>query len=1086
VETAVKAHFFRVILVLCSLPAPLLAARLELRQAGTGSTEIVLLVGQEVEVELWIDSEGEALSGSAVFLSFDPDYFALVEQDRTPQAGFQPFAPGLFLGSGEVYRNDLLEEDDPAASAPGRQLDYSVVRANDQGAGAVASFRLRALAPARDSTIRIDENGVRETRFFLPDGRQRAFRFIAPLRVVVQGISIRGLPERLVLPRGAIDEHTFQLDELIFDPLYSPAEIVWSISPISALSLERDPGTNSLRLEAPRDASPWERLMLTATNPAGQTASDTVDIFVNAAPHLLPVGPLVFAEDNEYELALDALVDDPDTPADQLQWSASPSPELRVAIQGPPYLARFSARPDWHGPAGTLLMVADPFGFADTLQVPVRVEAVNDPPRLLAAPNVRLTRGRQDSSLVIADLVADVEDTPAELRLSWSGAARVQLEKREGRLVLSNKGEWLGTEEIILIVEDSGGLTAAGPLTVTVVPSLPPALLDPPRRLGLAAGEHRVLTLDNLVVDPDDPVEVLSWKVSGQQRLRVQLSSSRQARLEAPADFVGIETLTFTAADPTGESISFALTVFAASAGGEPLIAPLPEISVPLDGLDASLDLDEYVFDLDHEPGLMEFFLTELDDLNLRVDPLTHVLIVEPLAHARTGTRDIELRVVDPDGHEALSRLRVRIIGSPESTSPSFSLEPAPAVELVSGALHTFDLDAFVRGELEPAQISWRVEDEGNLIVVLDPATHEVGVQSRDGWSGAQTIVFVAAAGDLPEQRLTVLVIVRSGETPAEQEPRLAALPRLVVQEGAFEQTLDLDEYLENGQAADFAWEISGGAHVRVLVDGQTHQLIAFADRGWSGEEVLTLIGRDAQGHVLEAVLRIEVQSALPSFSLRQPIEVLLLAGAREIRLSAQELLDGQADPGRLAWSASGSLPLTAAYDPGTSTLILTAESPWQSSDLIQLRAVDPQGREATGLVLAQVFPADGSAGAESPDFQLALVPNALQPDFVDVFAIAAPELPQAPRLRVQEDGWSDLKVESRAPGIWQGSHVLRPGQQGEISFLALAISKDQQVLKAAFTLSVGPAAGRSAKTAAVPAAGGYGWPQRQPSGRAE
>ena len=58
--------------------------------------------------------------------------------------------------------------------------------------------------------------------------------------------------------------------------------------------------------------------------------------------------------------------------------------------------------------------------------------------------------------------------------------------------------------------------------------------------------------------------------------------------------------------DPSGEAAAFELLVFAASPGGEPAIAPLPAIDVPLGGIDASVDLDDYVFDLDHDPAQME------------------------------------------------------------------------------------------------------------------------------------------------------------------------------------------------------------------------------------------------------------------------------------------------------------------------------------------------------------------------------------------------------------------------------------------------------------------------------------------------
>ena len=72
-----RAQFLSLLSLLALLPCSLQAARLELRQAGTDITETSVLVGREIGVELWIDSEGRSLSGAAIFLSFDDTVFEL-------------------------------------------------------------------------------------------------------------------------------------------------------------------------------------------------------------------------------------------------------------------------------------------------------------------------------------------------------------------------------------------------------------------------------------------------------------------------------------------------------------------------------------------------------------------------------------------------------------------------------------------------------------------------------------------------------------------------------------------------------------------------------------------------------------------------------------------------------------------------------------------------------------------------------------------------------------------------------------------------------------------------------------------------
>ena len=64
-----------VLLCIMTLPDPLLAARLELRVRGTDSSAATTVVGDIVDVDVWVHSENVTLSGAAVFLSFDGDVF---------------------------------------------------------------------------------------------------------------------------------------------------------------------------------------------------------------------------------------------------------------------------------------------------------------------------------------------------------------------------------------------------------------------------------------------------------------------------------------------------------------------------------------------------------------------------------------------------------------------------------------------------------------------------------------------------------------------------------------------------------------------------------------------------------------------------------------------------------------------------------------------------------------------------------------------------------------------------------------------------------------------------------------------------
>ena len=943
-----------------TLPEPLLAARLELRVHGTDSSMATTQVGDIIDIDLWIDSENATLSGAAVFLSFDGDVFELVEQDQDPAAGgFQPFARGAFFNTGEIFRNTLLDADDPAASPVGEQLDYSVVRAADVGAGPIAIFHLRALSPAAGSTVHIDESGIRETRYFMPDGSHESFRFITPLTVDVRGISIVGLPGQIVLSRGQVDSTSFPLDQILFDPLYGPQDITWHVDATDALGVRIDLETRRLIIQAPADRSLWEQLTLHAVNPDGQTASAVVDLFVNAGP-VFAAAPdtLSLFEDGDHRLAIDALVEDPDAPDAQLTWTVSASPELGAHVEGSPRELVLEPLPDWSGVGRVTLTATDRFGFADSTVIEVRVWAVNDAPRFLFSPNLRITRGKSDSTLVVAALFADVDDALTDLDMSWTNADRIGITRRDGRLVVTAPGDWEGIQVIQLTVTDPQGAWITTPLTVTVVASLAPAVTGAPQRLGVAAGESSILNLKDFFSDPDDPATDLTWFVSGNVELLIQVSTTGTARIEAPEGFEGTETVRFLAFDPSGESAWFDLLVFGAPAGGEPLVAPLPTIWLPPRGVDTTIDLDDYVFDLDHDPQQLSWTVSGPAGLELRVDSISHVLTVIA-ADSLEGDFDIDLRTVDPDGHQTTSRLRVYVTSDP---------------------------------------------------VVIDPVDPVTPVDPVD-------------PGTIPTLSL-------------------APLPTLHMTSGGFDQSLVLDGYVESGDPASLHWEAVSVEHVQVLVDNTTRRVTVLAEDGWTGPALILIRALDEDGDVvIEAFLAVQVDAVVAALTLREIVEIPVLQGDSVLTIDPAALLATGPDPASLTWEASGTRAFDLTWEDGR--LVLHGDGFTSSGDeVVTIVARDEAGNQASGKLLIQVLPADGSVGSERDGFRVTVIPNPVNPAFLDLFVLS--DTGVRPRLRSHLNDWNELSLRTVTDGIWHAPYALEPGMEGTVSFLALSLEEGQ------------------------------------------
>ena len=447
--------------------------------------------------------------------------------------------------------------------------------------------------------------------------------------------------------------------------------------------------------------------------------------------------------------------------------------------------------------------------------------------------------------------------------------------------------------------------------------------------------------------------------------------------------------------------------------------------------------------------------------MTLRVDPESHVLIVAPTSEATAGVVDLRLTAIDPDGHEASQTVRIHIVG----TRPvaNFTVGPIPDVAFAAGEGYDLELDSFVGGDVDASQIQWSVEGAQNLQVELDPASHTVRIQAAPGWTGTEELVFVAA-GAATVKRRTVRVTVRSsGEIGT--GPSLAQLPRLTLRAGTFDQSLDLDDFVSGIDPTGLIWTMTTETeNLQVLIDPQSHTVVILPRADWEGEEQLILEARDALGTVLTGVLVVEVLREHLGVEL-QEVRAPLFAGESEFRLNASEVLVGNTDPGQLTWAATGSQPIKVVYDARTGHLLLSGSKPWHASDIVTLMASDQNQVESSSHVLLQVYPADGSIGATSPDFQLMVVPNVLQPEYLDLFVVSQIALERAPLLRLEAETSDGVDLLDRADGIWHGVHVLQPGQEGDVAFFALGLDDGLNLLKANLTMTVGTVRAKSAKS---------------------
>ncbi len=94
------------------------------------------------------------------------------------------------------------------------------------------------------------------------------------------------------------------------------------------------------------------------------------------------------------------------------------------------------------------------------------------------------------------------------------------------------------------------------PTTPTPTPGVnqAPAVSNIPDQTVIAGQNFNDINLDSFVNDADNTDNQITWSVSGAALLSVNIDANRIARISYPNNFVGSETLVFTAKDPSGAS----------------------------------------------------------------------------------------------------------------------------------------------------------------------------------------------------------------------------------------------------------------------------------------------------------------------------------------------------------------------------------------------------------------------------------------------------------------------------------------------------------------------------------------------------
>ena len=573
----------------------------------SGITSFDVRIGETFFVDVWFDIGGTLITGVSTFITFNENFFEIIDQDQNPA-----ILPFIVTGGFSAFSNHTGNAVEEPNAIPSYQM--SIHSQMSQGrtikeTGRIARFALKAIGVTGGSRITIDydRGNHRDTRMHFLDLTSRRFDVFGSVSVGVLSVNVQGIPDVLMKPGQTLANY-FDLDDFLYNPPVDSANLDWSVSGTQdSVFVTINPATHEVTFRALEGFIGFRDFVFNVSDPYGQSDSETMQVYVTYFPEFKDNihDPIVFNEDEAYNLMIDTLAHDLDDDSTTLSWRGySLNENIIVAIDDSvTRMLSIRGAKDYFGSGEVVLITTDPHGATDSLQVNVTILPVNDPPVISGLPDLHLLPGQSDSSIVLKEYTYDVDSPIETIGYTWTGELNVTvfMDINTTRLTISGKPGFVGTETLIFTAYDIDLSSATFDIiNVTIGPKPPVFIVHLPDTVIFSSDmvtTFRYVDLDDYVIDDDDLLSELIWYAAG-SRLSVNIGTDHVADFVVPAKMHDIDNVIFTVSDHTGESAKDTVRVLVFD-NGRPLIYDLPELLyIPVGG-DTSLILDNYVIDND-------------------------------------------------------------------------------------------------------------------------------------------------------------------------------------------------------------------------------------------------------------------------------------------------------------------------------------------------------------------------------------------------------------------------------------------------------------------------------------------------------
>jgi hypothetical protein len=569
-------------------------------------------------------------------------------------------------------------------------------------------------------------------------------------------------------------------------------------------------------------------------------------------------------------------------------------------------------------------------------------------------PDISFDEDTIYESLDLDDYVLDPNHGLTELSWSCYGncTIEVSIDALTHIVTLTPPTNWSGSETITFIVSDPNGLCDYDYSIVTVTAANdPPVVSDIPDIVFTEDSPDTIIDLDDYVYDSDNLASELTWSYSGATNILVDINATTHlVTFTATPDWTGTELIIFTATDLNGATDSDEVIVTVTGVNDAPLVEDIPNISFDEDTIYNSLDLDNYVTDVDNPDSELIWSCAGNTYITVSIDALTHIVTLSTPTNWY-GSELITITVTDPDGATDSDYTIVTV--NPINDVPVLS--DIQNISFNEDDTYSFDLDDYVTDvDNSYSEIAWSYSGNINITVSIDPSTHIVTFGALANWFGSEIITFTAIDTSLAADSDTLIVTVHS----VNDAPVLADIPAIYFDEDS-SYAFDLDEYVVDvdNLDAELTWNFTGNVYISISIEILTHIATLTAPPNWFGTETIGFIVADPEGLNDTETVSITVNS-INDAPIILDIPTIMFAEDMSYSFDLDDYVyDVDNLHSELIWTYFGNTNLIITIDAITHLATFTTVPNWYGVETITFVVTDPDLEQASISTTVTVLP---------------------------------------------------------------------------------------------------------------------------------